>query len=141
MEIKVYIDGASRGNPGKAGVGVVIQHEKKVIGFATKWIGNNVTNNFSEYEALIFGLERLIANGLSTQEHYITIFTDSKLIVDQINGKNSIKSGKLLSQWEKSISLMKVFPNIFLEYTPKKLKHNKLADKLANLAIDFKLNT
>jgi len=91
MEIKVYIDGASRGNPGKAGVGVVIQHEKKVIGFATKWIGNNVTNNFSEYEALIFGLERLIANGLSTQEHYITIFTDSKLIVDQINGKNSIK--------------------------------------------------
>lgn len=131
--IKVYTDGASRGNPGKASYGILITDENDVeITTSKKYIGE-ATNNFAEYTALVESTKLL--KTLDQQFDEINFFCDSELVVSQITGKYKIKQKDMINLsllfWKGIESLNKKFS---ITYIPR--EKNKTADKLANEALD-----
>jgi len=89
MKAKIYCDGASRGNPGDAGIGCLIILDNKKIEIS-EYIGKT-TNNVAEYTALIRGLEE----ALKERAEEIEIISDSELLVRQINGIYKSKKQKI----------------------------------------------
>lgn len=134
-KIKVYTDGASRGNPGLAAIGIVIQNESgKEIQTYKKFIGES-TNNVAEYTALVQGAKLLKV--LTEPFNEINFFCDSELVVKQITGKYKIKHKDMvrlsLDFWNEIKSLNKKFS---ITHIPR--EENKKADSLANEALDEK---
>ena len=126
-----YIDGASRGNPGEGGVGVFFQNKDRTPIFeAYKYIGK-VTNNIAEYKALILALKK--AQQLNAES--LTLYSDSQLIVNQVNGKFRVKDVKLKPLLREALSLIRRFPKFQIEVISR--EENRLADSLANRAIDI----
>ncbi len=126
-EVEIYVDGASRGNPGPAGIGIVLKFNSKTICFK-KFVGNK-TNNEVEYLALLEGLKLAIEFNVKK----VKVFSDSELIVKQLRGEFSVKEarlGKLYSEVKELERLLNV------EYFHISRELNKLADELANEAID-----
>lgn len=133
----VYTDGACRGNPGPAGIGVVICDESgKVVKEYEEFIGN-ATNNIAEYRALIKALE--LASVFSITE--VDCFSDSELMVRQLNGEYSVRNEKLGKLFLQVRQKEKRFEKVNYSYISREgEEHLKRADKLANLAIDeFKI--
>ena len=132
--IYVYTDGASRGNPGDSGIGVVIKDEKmNTIEEYCEYVGN-YTNNVAEYKALICGLkiaEEFNPSGLK-------IFSDSQLMVMQVKGEWRVKDLKLIALYEETMSILKNFNS--WEINAISRKENKRADALANMGIDKREN-
>ena len=133
MKVKVYTDGASRGNPGSAAVGIVINDENdKEIRTLGKYIGE-CTNNVAEYTALIESVKLL--KELNEPFEEINFFCDSELIVKQIRGEYKIKNKDLINLslefWKEIKSLNKKFS---IRHIPR--EENKTADLLANKALD-----
>lgn len=126
--LEIYIDGASKGNPGLAGIGVVICKNGEVIGNVSKFIGET-TNNVAEYKALVFALQEALIEGADK----VRVFSDSQLLVNQINGEYKIKSEHLKLLYEQAAHLKKGFQ--FFEISHIARTQNRGADKLANLAI------
>ncbi len=123
--IEVYIDGASSGNPGPAGCGVVIRTDKSqreimcFIGVAT--------NNIAEYSSLIIALEEI----KDKTDCDIIIFSDSELLVRQVNGEYKVKNKNLLSLYNRVRRLWRT--RYSLVHIPR--EENRLADTLAKRAI------
>ncbi len=133
-ELIIYTDGAVRGNPGKAGVGVIIKDKNgRVVKRLRKFIGNT-TNNVAEYTGLILALNE--AKELKAES--ITIYSDSELMVNQIKGIYRIKDKKLSILKKKVDKLLNVFKIEGINFIPR--EENKEADKLANSAIDLKVD-
>jgi len=133
MRVKVFTDGASRGNPGIAAVGIVINDEKdKEIRTLGKYIGE-CTNNVAEYTALIESVKLL--KELNEPFEEINFFCDSELLVKQIRGEYKIKNKDLINLslefWKEIKSLNKKFS---IRHIPR--EENKTADLLANKALD-----
>lgn len=133
MRVKVFTDGASRGNPGTAAVGIVINDENdKEIRTLGKYIGE-CTNNVAEYTALIESVKLL--KELNEPFDEIDFFCDSELIVKQIRGEYKIKNKDLINLslefWKEIKSLNKKFS---IRHIPR--EENKTADLLANKALD-----
>ena len=127
-KIEIYIDGASKGNPGPSGIGVVICRNGETVKNIASYIGN-ATNNIAEYTALIHGLqEGLILNAKS-----ISINTDSQLLFRQIKKIYKIKSHNILGLYNQALRLMSAFNDVSIKHIPR--ENNKGADKLANKAI------
>ncbi|MFA5146103.1 MAG: ribonuclease HI family protein [Candidatus Omnitrophota bacterium] len=130
-KFSMYIDGASRGNPGPAGIGVVIfDGRKKKVKEVYKYIGET-TNNVAEYNALIAGLEEM-AN-LSASE--VTINMDSELVARQLSGEYKVKDAVMRSLFERAVSILKTFKSFEVKHIER--AKNKDADKLANKAINL----
>ncbi len=129
MKVTIYTDGAARGNPGPAGIGVVIKSEKNVILEVADYIGKT-TNNIAEYMALIRGLEEAIDLGHKSVE----VYADSELLVKQVSGEYKVKNEGLLPLYLHLKSLIKKFNHFSLNHTPREA--NIHADKLANKGID-----
>lgn len=130
-DVICYIDGASRGNPGLSGIGFVVNELKNnnnLFKFS-KFIGKT-TNNVAEYTALIYALEYLQKN----KYERIKIFSDSKLLVEQIRGKYQVKNPGLKDLNKKAKLLISTFKQFDIEHTYR--SGNKEADNLANIAID-----
>ncbi|MFC1514131.1 ribonuclease HI family protein [candidate division KSB1 bacterium] len=132
-DIHLYIDGAARGNPGHAAIGCVLKDpDGNVLHEESKYIGKT-TNNVAEYTGLIHGLEIL--------RHFappgVKIFSDSELLVKQINGEYKTKNPNLLKLKEKAESILVDFKEYSIEHIPR--EKNSLADGLANKALDKKL--
>jgi ribonuclease HI len=126
-------DGGSRGNPGRAGCGFVILTSKSndtPICYDYKYLGNEETNNYAEYNGLIMGLEDTIKHNIKN----IIIEGDSLLVINHLLGKWKVKSENLKPLYEKASTLLKQFDNYTLNHIPR--SHNKKADKLANNAMD-----
>lgn len=126
----LYTDGASRGNPGKAGGGAILYDENGHIISSAKDFFGVCTNNIAEYRALILGLEKALGKGCRC----LRIFLDSELLVRQIQGSYRVKNenlAKLMTEVRKLLSFLD-------EYTIKHIERakNKAADRLANEAID-----
>ena len=130
-EVTVFIDGASRGNPGEAGCGAVIYGVKDKPVYLTRYLGH-ATNNVAEYNALILALEKL--KELNVKE--IQINSDSLLLVSQLNGKYAVKNPNIRKLFRVYTSLAVHFDKITAKHIPREL--NREADRLANLAIDEK---
>ncbi len=129
-KVDVFIDGASRGNPGPAGVGVVIlDSDGNVLDEGFRFLGER-TNNQAEYEALILGLTKVKEIGPSRA----TIHSDSELLVKQMRGEFRIKNEALKPLFQKAADLFDSIPDIEIVYIPR--GENKRADQLANFSID-----
>ncbi|MFH1254967.1 MAG: ribonuclease HI family protein [bacterium] len=129
-KLKIYTDGGARGNPGPAGIGAVILDENEnVIGEVSEYIGE-ATNNQAEYKALIAGL--LKAKGMGAEE--IEVFSDSELMVKQLNREYRVKDEDLAVLFAKAHNASLGFKKIVFKHIRR--GKNKLADKLVNQAID-----
>jgi ribonuclease HI len=126
----LMVDGAARGNPGDAGCGAAICDETgAVVKELSRYLGKT-TNNVAEYEALLMGLEALIAMG----KKRIRVQSDSELMVRQLNGQYRVRDPKLLMLFERARSLLRHFDRYHILHVRREA--NKLADKLANRGID-----
>lgn len=127
--INVFVDGCSKGNPGKAGIGIVfLNSEGEIIEQISEHIADT-TSNQAEYIALIRALEFTKSKGFMK----LSIFSDNELMVNQIKGKYKIKSEDLQNLYEKVKTLFKEFTSIQLSHISR--RENKLADKLSYQAI------
>ncbi|MDD4178736.1 MAG: ribonuclease HI family protein [Candidatus Margulisbacteria bacterium] len=126
---QIFTDGAARGNPGPAGIGVVIRNDKEVLLEVADYIGKT-TNNIAEYMAFIRGLEEALDMG----ERSIEVFCDSELLVKQMNGEYKVKNEGLTPLFLHAQSLAKKFKHCRVNYIPR--EENAQADKLANKGID-----
>ncbi|MCX7697896.1 MAG: ribonuclease HI family protein [Candidatus Goldbacteria bacterium] len=125
-EYTAYIDGASSGNPGISGIGILIYKNSELIYEASKNIGY-ATNNIAEYTALLELLKVAIEKNIKE----IKIFSDSELLCRQISGEYKIKNTKLKEILKKILELKK---NINFELVHISNENNKKADKLAKKA-------
>lgn len=129
MLVQIYTDGAARGNPGPAGIGVVVKRGSQTMAEISDFIGK-ATNNVSEYLAFIRGLEEALALGANK----IECFADSELLVKQIKGEYKVKNEGLVPLYYHAKSLIKKFKTFNIEHTFR--EENKHADQLANQGID-----
>ncbi|UCD84149.1 MAG: ribonuclease HI family protein [Deltaproteobacteria bacterium] len=128
--VLIYIDGASRGNPGESGAAAILKDGSgKVLGKTSKYLGE-ATNNVAEYQALLLGLKE--AKKLGAKK--ISIYSDSELLIKQMEGEYRVKSESLKDLFRKAIKELKKFPQTAFSHIPR--ENNKEADKLANRAID-----
>jgi len=136
-KIIIYTDGGSRGNPGKAGIGVVFCNEMgQEIKKYGEYLGDNLTNNEAEYSAVIFALKKfkaLFGKALAENSE-VEIRADSEFLVKQMNGEYKILDEKIQKLF------IEVW-NLKLDFKAVKFRHiarekNKEADRLVNEALD-----
>ena len=124
------VDGAARGNPGPAAIGVTLKDEnKRLIARISQKIGST-TNNQAEYRALIAGLKKAISLGAKN----ITVYSDSELMVKQMRGLYRIKNPGLRPLYSEAAQLAYSLAGFRIESVPR--EQNREADRLANMALD-----
>jgi ribonuclease HI len=129
----LYIDGASRGNPGRAGAGVRITDEEgRKISEVSRYLGHK-TNNEAEYWALLLGLRE--AKRLGGEA--LRIFTDSELVERQIRGVYRVRDLNLKALHKAVLQDLNGFSSFEIESIPR--EENKEADRLANQAIQRRI--
>lgn len=128
-KVSIYIDGASKGNPGPAGIGVVVCDEKgKTVKNISKYIGQT-TNNIAEYTALIWALQEALIMKID----HIQINTDSELLARQLGKTYKVKDENLKVLYEQVNHLLGGFSKVEVKRIDR--ADNKGADKLATQAI------
>jgi ribonuclease HI len=127
-DLEIFIDGASKGNPGPSGIGVVIYRDGKVVREIASFIGQ-ATNNIAEYTALIYALEE----ALVMRAQHIRIKTDSQLLYRQIKKIYKVKHPNMIGLYERAVRIIGAFKNVELVNIPR--EENQLADKLATQAV------
>lgn len=128
--LRIYIDGASRGNPGPAGIGVVMESEDGSLIWEDYCYIGKATNNVAEYRALLFALEKVIELGYAR----VQIYTDSELLVKQLNGEYRVKSPRIRTLFKRVLELRQTIDGLRIQHMDR--KRNRRADFLANRAID-----
>lgn len=139
-KIKVFTDGASRGNPGHSGIGITVYDENDFIIKTYKEYIGETTNNQAEYKALVKSIEvikKLTEEG-ETEFEKIEFYSDSELMVNQINFDYRIKEPDLALLNNKFHVLIKKLNMPYKIFYIERAK-NKNSDRLANMAIDNKL--
>ena len=137
MFINVYTDGGSRGNPGISGYGLVIYEDKKILYQESKFLGIK-TNNEAEYSGIIAALEWIKKNKNIYQITQINFFADSQLMIRQLQGIYKVKAPTLLPLFAQVQQLL-IQINLPVKYNDVRREFNKLADELANQAMDKRL--
>jgi len=124
----INIDGASRGNPGPAGIGIVFTRDNLRITDHREFIGKK-TNNQAEYAALKKALQ--IASAFDNE---LTVLSDSQLIVNQRNNMYKVRSKQLKIIFREISTIERRFKKVIYKHIPR--EKNEYADLLANQAID-----
>ena len=127
-EFEIFIDGASKGNPGPSGIGVVICRDGETVKNICAFIGET-TNNIAEYTALIYALQE----ALILKAESIAINTDSQLLHRQLKRIYKIKSPNILGLYNQVMHLMSAFQEVAINHISR--ENNRGADKLATQAI------
>ncbi len=131
-EVYVYADGASRGNPGPAAIGIVIcDAYEKVLAEHRETIGR-ATNNEAEYRALIRGLE--LASRYTRQE--VKCHVDSQLVYSQLTGAFKIKEPRMAKLAAAVRQSAEEFAQVSFHQVPRGHRKIRRADLLANIALD-----
>ena len=130
QKIKVYTDGASRGNPGPAAIGIVFYDMSDNILAEHKEKLGNQTNNFAEYMAVIRGLEICQRN----QVKEVDFYCDSQLLVRQMLGEYKVKAPQIKPLHKSASDLVAKFDSVGFHHVRREF--NKEADALANQALD-----
>jgi ribonuclease HI len=129
-KVFLNVDGASRGNPGPAAIGVTIKDEKnRLIASVSAKIGIT-TNNQAEYQALIMGLKKAISLGAQQ----VTVSSDSELMVKQIQGSYRVKNADIKLLYSEVVTLAYKLSSFKMISIPR--ERNREADALANQALD-----
>ena len=126
----VETDGAARGNPGPAGIGVVVtEPDGEVLSTIAEGIGE-ATNNVAEYRAVLLGLE--LARDLGAEE--VEVINDSELIARQIGGEYKVKHAGLKPLFAEAMRELRAFHKWSVR--PVRREQNARADELVNEALD-----
>ena len=138
LRVVIHIDGAARGNPGPAGIGVMLETRDPLLHRALyRYIGE-ATNNVAEYEALLLALKE----ATKLQPAVVKIRSDSELLVRQIQGRYRVKSPHLAVLYAQALTLIRGLSaascRLSIEHIGREL--NREADALANRAIDEALS-
>jgi ribonuclease HI len=129
-QLVLRTDGASRGNPGPAAAGIVIETpDGTLIASAGQYLGE-MTNNQAEYRALIAGLQAVARYRPVAVEVYL----DSELLVNQLNGRYQVRHGALRPLFEEALRLARELSRVRFTHVPRAQNH--LADAEANKALD-----
>lgn len=130
--LHIHSDGGSRGNPGPAGVGVVLTDANggKVADIA-KYIGIS-TNNVAEYLAVLYGLQEAVC----LRAKKIVLNTDSQLVARQLKGEYRVKDQNMLKFFDLALNLFRGFDEV--EIREIRREENKDADALVNKALNLK---
>ena len=129
MKLKIHIDGAARGNPGPAGIGVFLSDaSNRRAGEISVYLGQ-ATNNVAESIALVVALQEALKRGVDD----VSIFTDSELLARQVSGTYRVRDREL--QWLHVLirNLVEGFQTFTIQHVPR--TQNKQADRLANKAV------
>ena len=136
-KVIIYTDGASRGNPGKAAVGIVFCNQKgEVVKKHSAYLGDKITNNEAEYQAVIIALKKftsLFGKKLAEKTD-IEIRSDSELLVNQLEGRYKVINPKIQEFFIQVWNLKTDFNKVKFKAISR--DKNKEADKLANEALD-----
>lgn len=130
MRATIYVDGASRGNPGPSSCAAIIRGE----GFCERQIGlflGNTTNNVAEYCGFLLALTE--AKNLGVDE--VTLYSDSNLCVRQVKGEFKVTSSNLVPLHQKVMRLTKAFRKWDINHIPR--EKNQKADSLSNRILDL----
>jgi ribonuclease HI len=131
VKVTAYIDGAARGNPGPAGAGAYFppdaEHPSATDFFEAL---GRATNNEAEYRALLLALGEAERRGATE----LVIFSDSLLLVEQINGRFRMKAENLKPLFREALLRAKAFPRFSITHVRR--EKNREADRLANLGAD-----
>ena len=128
-KVIIYVDGASRGNPGPAAIAAIVQDEKgKPIASLSRRIGTT-TNNEAEYRAIIAALQKAVSLGVREVE----LKSDSELVVKQLNGSYRVKSAGLKSLYQEVKKLQSFLERLTITHISR--RQNTEADRLANKAL------
>ena len=132
MKLVIFADGGSRGNPGIAGSGTAVYNEDRsqLLKETAYVVGQKSTNNVAEYHGLLRGLEAAVELGADEVEFYM----DSKLVVEQMNGRWKIKHPDMQKLAIEARRLLNQIPRFSLEWVPR--AKNSVADELSNVAMD-----
>jgi ribonuclease HI len=128
--LTIYVDGASRGNPGPAAIGVVIKNEKGVTILRVSASIGRATNNQAEYTALIAASQE--AKRLGADQVYIN--TDSQLMAEQISGNYRVRNANIKPLFEEAMQSLAAFKSFSVDHIPR--ERNSEADVLANEALN-----
>ena len=132
MKLKVYSDGASRGNSGHAAIAyTILDEDGKVLRKHSRYVGVR-TNNQAEYEALISALEA----ALELKDREAACHMDSELVVKQLNREYKVRDQKLKPLWWKIQELEKKFQEVTFTHVPRTDRHIQEVDRLANQTLD-----
>jgi len=123
------IDGGARGNPGPAGIGVLLEEEGGARDEYYAFLGTT-TNNVAEYAALLVLAVRSLKRGATE----LIIHSDSELLVKQMEGIYRVKSPRLQVLHAAARRLLARIPRVTLRHVPR--EENRDADRLANRAMD-----
>lgn len=130
--LHIFVDGAARGNPGPAGIGVALLNEKgKTVAEIEKYIGE-ATNNVAEYLGVIYGLQEAVHK----KARKAVLHLDSQLIARQLKGEYKVKDRNLKKFFDLALNLFREFDKV--EVVEISREKNKQADSLANKAINLK---
>lgn len=133
--IEIYIDGASRGNPGPSGIGIVFCRDKNtIVKKLFKFIGT-ATNNVAEYSALIYAMQEALID----RYEELKIKSDSELLTKQLTGEYRVKNENLKPYHDLFMHISRGFNKI--EIVSIDRESNIAADKLANKAIDSRFDS
>lgn len=129
----LFTDGAARGNPGPAGIGMALYRLEggRHLEVATRGeaIGPT-TNNVAEYRALLLGLEEAARH----EPELLIVCADSQLLVRQLQGSYRVKAKHLQPLYRAALALLASFKNVRVQHVPR--EENRAADALANAALD-----
>lgn len=128
--IKVFIDGASAGNPGNVGIGYLIYRDNNLVKKNGIYLGIQ-TNNFAEYMAFIFALTEVL--GMTERE--VEVFSDSKLLCEQLNGNFKVKNKNIYPLFVLAKNIVSKFTKFSITHIER--EKNTDADKLASEAVGF----
>jgi ribonuclease HI len=129
-EATLYVDGGARGNPGPAGIGIVMESKSgDVVWTHGEAIGDE-TNNVAEYTAMIRGLT--VAGDVGVER--LNVMSDSELVVKQLNGEYRVKNLALKPLCDEVRALRQQFAYCRFQHIPR--AQNRTADRLVNQALD-----
>lgn len=135
MQLNVFTDGGSRGNPGDAAIGgIVLNSQKELVYEFSKYVGT-ATNNEAEYSALLHVLEWVSEYSKTQNLNLVTFSLDSKLVVEQINKKWKIKEVRMQVLAKKCWEVINTF-KFETNFVHVRREFNKEADLLVNQALD-----
>lgn len=136
LRLKIYSDGASRGNPGSSAIAFMILAETgEILKRYSEYVGIR-TNNQAEYEALIYALK--FASELTNQE--VVCYLDSELVVKHLNGEYRVRNQNLKELWLKVEELKQKFHKTSFIHVSRTERHIEEVDSLANQTLNKATN-
>ena len=131
--IEIYTDGASRGNPGPGSYAYVIVADDEILQDDAGYLGTT-TNNKAEYEAIIHALDYMADH----EGQEATLYSDSKLVINQVHGKWQVKDNALEQRHERVQQLLTDI-DVAFSHVPRNTRYVERADALCNKVLDERI--